>query len=112
VIFPSLPTACVGLTDSEVFFFQAWAKDSNIIYVIQNNHDGCSTQNAMDVLGEMLDECSRRWYRALAALPIYGEEMDRQVGRFVQVCRDVALGNLYWRFVLFDRRPRLLPTAD
>jgi len=53
----------------------------------------------MNVLGEMLDECSRRWYRALAELPIYGEETDREVLRFVKVCRDVALGNLYWRFV-------------
>jgi len=56
-------------------------------------------QEALDILGDILDKCNRRWYRALAALPIYGEEIDREVARFVQVCRDVALGNLDWRFV-------------
>jgi len=59
----------------------------------------CSMQEALDILGDILDECNRRWYRALAALPIYGEEIDREVARFVRVCRDVALGNLDWRFV-------------
>jgi len=79
--------------------FQAWAKDSNIIYLIQTNNIGLNTQDAMDVLGGMLEKCSRRWYRALAELPVYGEEIDRKVLRFVDVCRNVALGNLYWRFV-------------
>lgn len=47
----------------------------------------------------MLDACYRRWYLALAEMPTWGEALDREVLRFAAVCRDLALGNLHWRFV-------------
>jgi len=47
----------------------------------------------------MLDACYRRWYLALAEMPTWGEALDRQVLQFAAVCRDLALGNLHWRFV-------------
>lgn len=70
--------------------------DFNIVSLIKAQGT-LTTQDAMDVVGEMVRECNRRWYRALAELPVYGAEIDREVLRFVDVCRDVALGNLHWR---------------
>ncbi|PYH39899.1 uncharacterized protein BO87DRAFT_420996 [Aspergillus neoniger CBS 115656] len=31
-------------------------------------------------------------------MPIWGEEVDRQVLNFVDVCRNLAPGNLHWSF--------------
>ena len=58
---------------------------------------GLSIQLAVNRIGTMLDECYKRWYIALANMPVLGEETDRQVLKFADACRDVALGNLYWR---------------
>ena len=54
-------------------------------------------QLALNRIGSMLDDCYKRWYTALANMPVLGEEVDRQVLKFVDACRNVALGNLYWR---------------
>ena len=54
-------------------------------------------QLAVNRIGTMLDECYKRWYLALANMPVLGEETDRQVLRLADACRDVALGNVYWR---------------
>lgn len=51
----------------------------------------------MDKIEDMLDDCYRRWYRALAEMPIWGEDVDREVLKYVDGCRNIALGNLYWR---------------
>ena len=58
---------------------------------------GLSIQLAVDRIGTMIDECYKRWYIALAEMPVLGEEKDRQVLKFADACRDVALGNLHWR---------------
>ena len=54
-------------------------------------------QLAVNRIGTMLDECYKRWYIALANMPVLGEELDRQVLKFADACRNVALGNLHWR---------------
>ncbi|RYP24797.1 hypothetical protein DL765_000343 [Monosporascus sp. GIB2] len=69
--------------------------EQNLIMLL--TEQGLSTQQAVDRIGTMLDNCYKRWYKALADMPVWGEEIDRQVLRFVDVCRNVALGNLYWR---------------
>jgi hypothetical protein len=71
--------------------------DFNIINVLQRTAGGLSVQEALDRIDVMLTSCYRRWYRALADMPIWGEETDRQVLRYVDICRDVALGCLHWR---------------
>jgi hypothetical protein len=71
--------------------------DFNIINVLQRTGGGLSVQEALDKIDVMLNNCYRRWYRALADMPIWGEETDRQVLRYVDICRDVALGCLHWR---------------
>ncbi|GAB1317645.1 hypothetical protein MFIFM68171_07855 [Madurella fahalii] len=73
--------------------------DFNIINVLQRTGGGFSVQQAMDKIGGMLNDCYRRWYRALAEMPIWGEETDYQVLRYVDICRDVALGCLHWSFM-------------
>ncbi|KAM7197456.1 Isoprenoid synthase domain containing protein [Naviculisporaceae sp. PSN 640] len=86
---------------------QVMGVDFNIINVLQrtsssNSGNGVrlTMQEALDKIGEMLDDCYRRWYRALSEMPIWGEKTDYQVLRYVEICRDVALGCLHWRYVL------------
>jgi hypothetical protein len=61
---------------------------------------GSSMQEAVDRVSEMLNDCYRRWYRALAELPVWGYKIDRQVLKLLDGYRDVAMGTLYWRCVL------------
>ncbi len=58
---------------------------------------GLSMQSAVNRIGTMIHDCYKRWYTALANMPVLGEEVDRQVLKFADACRNVALGNLYWR---------------
>lgn len=85
--------------------------DLNIFRCLMNNstgesphdpveHKGYTRQHVLDAVGEMTRKCYRSWYLALAELPSWDEETDRSALRFVEVCRNVALGNLYWRYVL------------
>jgi hypothetical protein len=69
--------------------------DHNLINLLKGQEH--SIQQAVDVISSMLEKCYRRWYIALANLPPFGEKLDRQVLTFVETCRNVALGNLYWR---------------
>ncbi|KAI8292528.1 putative fructose-bisphosphate aldolase [Colletotrichum sp. SAR 10_98] len=71
--------------------------DHNLISLLMEK-DGLSIQQAMDEIGNMVNQCYRRWYLALAELPSYGEKIDREAMRFVAVCRALAQGNLYWSF--------------
>jgi hypothetical protein len=73
----------------------------NIITLTRKADRGLTTQEAMDAIGAMTTTCYHRWYTALSNLPTWGEKVDRDVLRFVDVCRDVALGNLHWRHVHF-----------
>ncbi|KAJ0328322.1 hypothetical protein COL5a_005098 [Colletotrichum fioriniae] len=59
---------------------------------------GHSTQEAIDEIGDMIDECYRNWYLALSKMPICGEKVDQEVIRYLDGCRDVALGNLHWSY--------------
>ncbi|KAI0975940.1 Presilphiperfolan-8-beta-ol synthase [Xylaria arbuscula] len=69
--------------------------DHNLIILLKKQ--GLSEQQAIDKIEDMLDDCYRRWYRALAEMPIWGEDVDREVLKYVDGCRNIALGNLYWR---------------
>lgn len=69
--------------------------DHNLISLLAGQD--LSIQQAVNKIGDMINDCYRRWYVALAALPPQGEKIDRESLRFVDACRSVALGNLYWR---------------
>ncbi|KAF7913584.1 hypothetical protein EAE99_010610 [Botrytis elliptica] len=71
--------------------------DHNLMSLLMER-DNLSAQQAVDKIGDMVNECYRRWYLALAALPSYGEKIDYEVMKFVEICRAVAQGNLYWSF--------------
>ncbi|KAI1657173.1 terpenoid synthase [Daldinia decipiens] len=70
--------------------------DHNLIPLLVEQ--GMSAQQSVDKIGAMVDDCYKRWYTALAELPSYGEKIDRQVLLFVEICRSIPLGNLYWSF--------------
>ncbi|KAF4959131.1 hypothetical protein FGADI_1871 [Fusarium gaditjirri] len=64
-------------------------EESNIIFILKNQ--GMADQQAVDQIGEMLYDCYRRWHMALANLPFWGEGIDRDVIKFVNGCRNIAL---------------------
>lgn len=68
---------------------------NNIIFVFKEQ--GLSDQEAVDQVGEMLQDCYRRWYDALRDVPYWGRDIDKAVIAFVNGCRNIALGNLHWR---------------
>ncbi|KAI1163815.1 Presilphiperfolan-8-beta-ol synthase [Nemania serpens] len=70
--------------------------DHNLIILLKKQ--GLSEQQAVNKTEDMLDDCYRRWYRALAEMPIWGEDVDREVLKYVDGCRNIALGNLYWSY--------------
>lgn len=70
--------------------------EHNFVTVLKKN--GFTTQQAMDRAGELQDECYRRWYLALASMPIWGESIDREVLRYIEACHSFPLGDLLWSF--------------
>lgn len=71
---------------------------NSIILVLKRN--GLTDQEAMDRVGDMVEDCYQRWHEALDNLPpCDDEEMRRDVMRYVEGCRNIALGNLHWRYV-------------
>ena len=80
--------------------FRCLMNDSTTASAQDPNCKGYTRQQVLDVVGEMARDCYRSWYLALAELPSWDEETDRAALRFVEVCRNVALGNLYWRYVI------------
>ncbi|KAG0153336.1 hypothetical protein PDIDSM_5189 [Penicillium digitatum] len=61
--------------------------DLNLIEVLMEQ--GISAQQAVDKAGEMLIDCYKQWYTVLASVPIWGEETDRQVLKFINLWRDM-----------------------
>lgn len=57
-------------------------------------------QEAIDKVGEMLDDCFVKWHKGKANIPSWGRTLDEHVLKLLDVYRDVALGTLYWRLVL------------
>lgn len=69
--------------------------DHNLVNLL--THQGRSVQQAFDCIADMLDQCYRRWDKALADLPPYSDHTDMQALKFIELCRNMALGNLHWR---------------
>jgi hypothetical protein len=69
--------------------------DQNLTMLLKEQ--GLSMQQAVDEIGHLLNVRYKRWYAALANMPILGEKSDRQVLKFVELCQNVAVGSLYWR---------------
>ena len=63
---------------------------------------GMPAQQAFDRINELLKDCYRDWYLALADLPQWGEKTDTEVQKYVQGVQNVVLANLNWRYVVFS----------
>lgn len=63
--------------------FQAYHKNyfHNIINVFERQD--LSLKQAMDCVGTALNDRYRRWYLALADMPIYGYQVDKEVHEYV-----------------------------
>jgi hypothetical protein len=70
--------------------------DFNLVTLLMKQYE-FSVQQAMDKIGDMINDCYTQWFLALADLPSYGEDVDREIMKFVEICRAMAHGNLYWR---------------
>ncbi|PNP58994.1 hypothetical protein THARTR1_01242 [Trichoderma harzianum] len=68
---------------------------NNLITILKAHN--LSDQEAMNSIGKMLDDCYKTWQSALDQLPTWGEEIDREVLKYLDACRNVGLGNLHWR---------------
>ncbi|KAI1337721.1 isoprenoid synthase domain-containing protein [Xylariaceae sp. FL0016] len=70
-------------------------EELNMINILRAQ--GLSLQEAIDEVGVMLDACYKRWYSALAKMPVWGSRIDKEVLRYLDGIRNVALGSLHWR---------------
>lgn len=61
---------------------------------------GLSQEAAYQRLGEEITRRYQEWYVALVELPLWGEEIDTQVQRYVAALQETVLANLNWRFVI------------
>jgi hypothetical protein len=75
--------------------------DYNIIAVLQRT--GLTPQEAFDRVAEMLKDAYRDWYLALARLPQWGEEIDRQVQKYIHAMENIVRADLNWRQVFRSR---------
>ena len=75
-------------------------------------HDRVGPRVAIDCATKMLHECYNRFYEEEQKL--YGEvepESLKDVELYVQACKELIMGNLYWRWVensIFKARDCLL----
>jgi hypothetical protein len=67
----------------------------NIVAVCRDS--GLSAQAAFDRVNELLQERYRDWYLAQAYLPQWGEQIDRQVQRYIKGVHETMLANLNFR---------------
>lgn len=67
----------------------------NIIHLYR--HHGLSEQESYDRAHGLMRSLYKRWYLAQATLPIWEEQVDQQVQRYIKGIQDVALANAHWR---------------
>lgn len=77
------------------FFFQDNSCPHNVIHLLR--HHSLSEQGAYDYAHDLLRKRYREWYIAHSTLPVWGEEIDQSVHRYIKGIQDVALANAHWR---------------
>ncbi|KAH8668900.1 isoprenoid synthase domain-containing protein [Xylariales sp. PMI_506] len=92
---------CIDLTliDNDILSYKKdllLGEKLNLVNVIRAQ--GYTLQEALDETGRMVNNCYVRWYKALAELPCYGQTIDREILRYLDGIRNVALGSLIWSF--------------
>jgi hypothetical protein len=71
-------------------------------YRILDARTTSSISCAYDRIQYMIRDRYRQWYLALAKLPIYGEEIDRQVHSYLKGVENIILANAAWRYVEYS----------
>ena len=74
---------------------QALGESHNIVSFF--HVQGKDLQSSFDLAGELLRSRYRAWYLALAELPTWGEDIDRQVQVYINAVQNMTLANLNWR---------------
>lgn len=74
---------------------QKYSVEHNIVTRLRDQ--GLTMQEAVDEVGRRLERCFVKWHTAHAEIPSWGDAIDAQVPRLIDVYRDVALGCLHWR---------------
>lgn len=67
----------------------------NIIIILRDQD--MTQQEAYNSVDGLIRDRLKAWHYALADIPMYGEEIDVQIQKYVTACREVAVGNLHWR---------------
>ncbi|TLS27596.1 hypothetical protein PpBr36_04293 [Pyricularia pennisetigena] len=68
----------------------------NLIHIYRNQ--GMTAQEAFDQAGNLIVRAIRRWHLAQLDLPMWGEQIDKEVQRYLQGCLDSCIGSLNWSF--------------
>ncbi|PVH92540.1 terpenoid synthase [Periconia macrospinosa] len=74
----------------------AFGVEHNLIRLLMRQ--GHSEQDAMNLTGELMENCQRDWEEAIADLPHWDAETNNEVRRYIDACSDVARANLHWSF--------------
>ncbi|KAK0387053.1 hypothetical protein NLU13_5366 [Sarocladium strictum] len=72
-------------------------EELNLVNILRFSK-GLTLQEAIDEIDVMLMDRYKTWYRALVELPSWGHKIDGEVLRYLDGCRNVALGSLIWSF--------------
>ncbi|KAL6918330.1 hypothetical protein ACHAPO_009986 [Fusarium lateritium] len=70
--------------------------DHNMVRLLKAK--GLTTQQAITEVGILINNCYKRYYRALSKMPCFGEEADRALLGFLEVEKNHALGSLLWSY--------------
>ncbi|KAI2634584.1 isoprenoid synthase domain-containing protein [Xylaria nigripes] len=75
---------------------------------------GLGPQEAFSHIGEMVHSRYRRWEEAVSEVPKWGDEIDRDVAKYIKGILSFSIGNLYWSFeskrYFGDRGPEIRKT--
>lgn len=74
---------------------QASGDDHNVIKLLRRQD--LSQEAAYEAAGQAVRDRYRKWYLALAEVPMWGECIDVQVQKYIRGCQDIVLANLNWR---------------
>lgn len=59
---------------------------------------GKTQTEAYDCVDQLMKDRYHTWYLALAGLPMWGEDIDKQVQVYIQGCQNMVVANLNWSF--------------